>query len=173
MYTAWTEALKNGHQKIDNFKLSIKQIIQPFIDVKGGLIPALHAIQKEYGFLNKESIKTLAKSFNISDAEVIDVITYYDDFRLEKQGEYIIKVCQAEACQSLGCRELWENLRSHFQLEHKETSNDHLVTLKEVFCLGNCALSPSVMINKDVIGRANQEKILAHLSARQNNLKND
>ena len=173
MFTAWTEALKNGHQIIDTFKLSIKQIIQPFVAVKGGLIPALHKVQKEFGFLNKESIKTLAKSFNISDAEVIDVITYYDDFKLEKQGEYIIRVCQAEACQSLGCRELWDTLRSHFQLEQDETSKDYSVTLKEVFCLGNCALSPSVMINKDVIGRANSEKILSYLSTRQNNSKND
>ncbi len=153
--------------------MSIKQIILPFVDVKGGLIPALHAVQKEFSYVSKESIKTLAKSFNISDAEVIDVITYYDDFKLEKQGRYIIKVCQAEACQSLGCRDLWDTLRSHFQLEHDETSNDYSVTLKEVFCLGNCALSPSVMINKDVIGRANSEKIYAYLSARQNNSKND
>ena len=173
MFTAWTEALKNGHQIINNFKLSIKQTIQPFVTVKGGLIPALHKVQKEFGFLNKESIKTLAKSFNISTAEVIDVITYYDDFKLEKQGEYIIKVCQAEACQSLGCRDLWDTLRSHFQLEQDETSKDYLITLKEVFCLGNCALSPSVMINKDVIGRADSEKILAYLSARQNNSKDD
>ena len=153
--------------------MSIKQIILPFVDVKGGLIPALHAVQKEFSYVSKESIKTLAKSFNISDAEVIDVITYYDDFKLGKQGRYIIKVCQAEACQSLGCRDLWDTLRSHFQLEHDETSNDYSVTLKEVFCLGNCALSPSVMINKDVIGRANSEKIYAYLSARQNNSKND
>ena len=153
--------------------MSIKQIIDPFIDIKGGLIPALHAVQKEFGFLNKENIKTLAKSFNISDAEVIDVITYYDDFKLEIQGQYVIKVCQAEACQSLGCRDLWDTLKSHFQLEHNETSNDYSVTLKEVFCLGNCALSPSVMINKDVIGRANSEKILTYLSRRQNNFKND
>ena len=103
---------------IDNFKLSIKQIILPFVDIKGGLMPALHAVQKEFGYLSKESIKTLAKSFNISDAEVIDVITYYDDFKLEKEGQYIIKVCQAEACQSLGCRDLWDTLRSHFQLQH-------------------------------------------------------
>ena len=136
-------------------------------------MPALHAVQKELGYLSKESIKTLAKLFNISDAEVIDVITYYDDFKLEKQGQYIIKVCQAEACQSLGCRDLWDTLRSHFQLQQDETSNEYSVTLKEVFCLGNCALSPSVMINKDVIGRANSEKILAYLSARQSNSKND
>jgi len=51
-------------------------------------MPALHAVQKELGHLDNECIKTLAKSFNISNAEVIDVITYYDDFRLEKEGQF-------------------------------------------------------------------------------------
>jgi formate dehydrogenase subunit gamma len=153
--------------------LNIRQIIQPFVDVKGGLMPALHAVQKELGHLDNECIQTLAKSFNISNAEVIDVITYYDDFRLEKEGQYIIKVCQAEACQSLGCRTLLDTLKSHFELDIGQTSNDHSVTLKEVFCLGNCALSPSVMINEDVIGRASSEKILAYLSEKQNISHND
>ena len=153
--------------------MNIKQIIQPFVDVKGGLIPALHAVQKKLGHLDNECIQTLAKSFNISNAEVIDVITYYDDFRLEKEGQYIIKVCQAEACQSLGCRALLDTLKHHFELNSGETSNDHLVTLKEVFCLGNCALSPSVMINEDIIGRASSEKILAYLSEKKNNSNND
>jgi formate dehydrogenase subunit gamma len=153
--------------------LNIEKIIEPYIEIQGGLIPALHAVQNDTGYLDIQSIKTIADGFNISTAEVIDVITYYDDFRLEKEGQYIIKVCQAEACQSLGCRTLLDTLKSHFELDLDETSNDHLVTLKEVFCLGNCALSPSVMINEDIIGRASSEKILAYLSEKKNNSNND
>ena len=153
--------------------MNIDKIIEPYIEIQGGLIPALHAVQNDTGYLDIQSIKTIADSFNISTAEVIDVITYYDDFRLEKEGQYIIKVCQAEACQSLGCRTLLDTLKSHFELNLDETSNDHLVTLKEVFCLGNCALSPSVMINEDIIGRASSEKILAYLSEKKNNSNND
>ena len=153
--------------------MNIEKIIEPYIEIQGGLIPALHAVQNDTGYLDIQSIKTIADGFNISTAEVIDVITYYDDFRLEKEGQYIIKVCQAEACQSLGCRTLLDTLKSHFELDLDETSNDHLVTLKEVFCLGNCALSPSVMINEDIIGRASSEKILAYLSEKKNNSNND
>jgi formate dehydrogenase subunit gamma len=153
--------------------LNIEKIIEPYIEIQGGLIPALHAVQNVTGYLDVQSIKTIADGFNISTAEVIDVITYYDDFRLEKEGQYIIKVCQAEACQSLGCRTLLDTLKSHFELDLDEMSNDHLVTLKEVFCLGNCALSPSVMINEDIIGRASSEKVLAYLSEKKNNSNND
>ena len=153
--------------------MNIEKIIEPYIEIQGGLIPALHAVQNDTGYLDIQSIKTIADGFNISTAEVIDVITYYDDFRLKKEGQYIIKVCQAEACQSLGCRTLLDTLKSHFELNLDETSNDHLVTLKEVFCLGNCALSPSVMINEDIIGRASSEKILAYLSEKKNNSNND
>ena len=153
--------------------MNIEKIIEPYIEIQGGLIPALHAVQNDTGYLDIQSIKTIADGFNISTAEVIDVITYYDDFRLEKEGQYIIKVCQAEACQSLGCRTLLDTLKSHFELDLDETSNDHLVTLKEVFCLGNCALSPSVMINEDIIGRASSEKVLAYLSEKKNNSNND
>ena len=153
--------------------MNIEKIIEPYIGIQGGLIPALHAVQDNTGYLDIQSIKTIADGFNISTAEVIDVITYYDDFRLEKAGQYIIKVCQAEACQSLGCRALLDALKHHFELDLGETSNDHLVTLKEVFCLGNCALSPSVMINEDIIGRASSEKILAYLSEKKNNSNND
>ena len=153
--------------------MNIEKIIEPYIEIQGGLIPALHAVQNVTGYLDVQSIKTIADGFNISTAEVIDVITYYDDFRLEKEGQYIIKVCQAEACQSLGCRTLLDTLKSHFELDLDETSNDHLVTLKEVFCLGNCALSPSVMINEDIIGRASSKKILTYLAEKKNNSNND
>ena len=153
--------------------MNIEKVIEPYIKIQGGLIPALHAVQNDTGYLDIQSIKTIADGFNISTAEVIDVITYYDDFRLKKEGQYIIKVCQAEACQSLGCRTLLDTLKSHFKLNLGETSNDHLISLKEVFCLGNCALSPSVMINEDIIGRASSEKILAYLSEKKNNSNND
>jgi len=91
------------------------------------------------------------------------VITFYDDFRLAPIGKNIIKICQAEACQSQNCKQLLGDLTSYFGLEIDETSADSKITLKEVFCLGNCAIGPSVMINDTVIGEATAEKIIDHL----------
>jgi len=141
----------------------LKNIINPFLDKKGGLMPALHAVQDHLGFISKDNIRELAIAFNCSQAEVIDVITFYDDFRLKAIGKNIIKICQAEACQSQNCKELLHNLTSHFGLNINETSNDLNITLKEVFCLGNCAIGPSVMINNMVIGEATTEKVVNQL----------
>tara|TARA_B110000438_G_scaffold197070_1_gene188592 strand:+ start:537 stop:1007 length:471 start_codon:yes stop_codon:yes gene_type:complete len=142
---------------------NLKKILSPFVDIKGGLMPALHAIQDHLGFISKDNISELAIAFNYSQAEVIDVITFYDDFRLEPIGKNIIKLCQAEACQSQNCKQLLNDVTSYFNLNLDETSSDLNITLKEVFCLGNCALGPSVMINDDVIGEATAEKIIGHL----------
>jgi len=140
-----------------------RNIIKPFVKKKGGLMPALQALQDYLGFISKDNIAELAIAFNYSQAEVIDVITFYDDFRLAPIGKNIIKVCQAEACQSQNCKQLLSDLTSYFGLEMDETSDDLNITLKEVFCLGNCAIGPSVMINNTVIGEATTEKILSHL----------
>ena len=140
-----------------------RNIIKPFVEKKGGLMPALHALQHHLGFISKDNIAELAIAFNCSQAEVIDVITFYDDFRLVPIGKNIIKICQAEACQSQNCKQLLGDLTSYFGLEIDETSDDSKITLKEVFCLGNCAIGPSVMINDTVIGEATAEKIIDHL----------
>ena len=140
-----------------------RNIIKPFVEKKGGLMPALHALQHHLGFISKDNIAKLAIAFNYSQAEVIDVITFYDDFRLVPIGKNIIKICQAEACQSQNCKQLLSDLTSYFSLEMGETSSDLNITLKEVFCLGNCAVGPSVMINDTVIGEATTEKIISHL----------
>ena len=141
----------------------LKNIIAPYLVIKGGLIPAIHAVQEHIGFISKENISQLAESFNYSKAEIVDVITYYDDFRLKPEGKNIIKICQAEACQSLNCSKLLDDITSYFDLNLDETSTDLNITLKEVFCLGNCALGPSVMINDMVIGEATIEKIAKYL----------
>ena len=154
----------------NNFQIIIKimpidsrNIIKPFIEEKGGLMPALHALQDHLGFISKDNIEELAIAFNYSQAEIIDVITFYDDFSLAPIGKNIIKICQAEACQSQNCKQLLSDLTSYFGLEMDETSDDLNITLKEVFCLGNCAVGPSVMINDTVIGEATTKKIVSHL----------
>ena len=142
---------------------SLKAIIEPFTHVEGGLMPALHAIQEEEGYISNDAISELAIAFNYSNAEVLDVLTYYDDFNLKPHGMNIVRICRAEACQSLKSKELTNDLISHFDIKLDETTSDSKITLKEVFCLGNCALGPSVMINETVIGEANKDKVVQFL----------
>ena len=142
---------------------SLKAIIEPFSQLEGGLMPALHAIQEEEGYISNDAISELAIAFNYSKAEVLDVLTYYDDFSQEPLGKNIIRICRAEACQSQKSEELTQELTSHFGLDLHQTSGDSEITIKEVFCLGNCALGPSVMINDSVLGEASKDKVIKFL----------
>jgi formate dehydrogenase subunit gamma len=141
----------------------LRETIKSFAEIEGGLMPALHAVQEMEGHISKNAISELAHVFNQSKAEVLDVLTYYDDFTLEPSGDHVIRVCRAEACQSLNSKELTDELTNHFGLSLGETTGDSRITLKEVFCLGNCALGPSVMIDESVIGEADKDKVLNFL----------
>jgi formate dehydrogenase subunit gamma len=121
-------------------------------DQRGALLPVLHAVQAELGCVPKEAIPVLADEFNLSRADVHGVVTFYHDFRAEPAGRTAVRICRAEACQALGADGLVTYVREA-GLALGETSADGAVTVEEVFCLGNCALGPSVEVNGRLYGR--------------------
>jgi formate dehydrogenase subunit gamma len=108
----------------------------------------------------------VADVLNITRADVQGVVSFYHDFRREPAGRHVIKLCRAEACQSMGSEALAANLERALGIRFGETTPDRSVTLEEVFCLGNCALSPSVMIDGELHGRANEAKVLKLVEVR-------
>ncbi|WP_328446257.1 NAD(P)H-dependent oxidoreductase subunit E [Streptomyces sp. NBC_00386] len=121
-------------------------------DQRGALLPVLHAVQAELGCVPKEAIPVLADEFNLSRADVHGVVTFYHDFRAEPAGRTAVRICRAEACQALGADGLVTYVREA-GLALGETSADGAVTVEQVFCLGNCALGPSVEVNGRLYGR--------------------
>ena len=117
----------------------LEAIVSEHATVRGGLLPALHAVQHRAGFVPRELIPALADAFNIGVAEVHGVISFYHDFRTEPPAGPVVQVCRAEACQARGGREVWESAQAAAIGEDIE--------VREVFCLGNCALGPAVMID--------------------------
>jgi|TARA_R110002096_G_scaffold257381_1_gene451028 formate dehydrogenase subunit gamma len=120
-------------------------IVERFKKMPGGLLECLHAVQAAFGYVPKETVDIMADGFNISRAEVHGVISYYHDFRTSPSGRTVVRVCQAEACQAMGSRELTDRIVDLLGLNVGETSKDY--TLDAVYCFGNCALSPNVEIN--------------------------
>jgi len=118
------------------------------------LVQILQAIVMRYGWVPEETIRQLADELNLSRADVFGVVNYYHDFRTEPPGQHIVKICQAEACQAMGSRALTDHARSTLGAGLHETNDD--VTLEPVYCLGNCACAPAVMINGKTYGRVNQ-----------------
>lgn len=117
------------------------------------LMEILHELQDQLGYIPAETISALAEALNLSRAEVYGVVSFYHDFRKAPGGRHTIKICRAEACQSMGTEALCAHATAKLNTELGGTSADGLVTLEQVFCLGNCALSPTVMVDERLYGK--------------------
>jgi formate dehydrogenase subunit gamma len=125
------------------------------------LVQILQTIVSRFGWVPPETVRQLAEELNLSRADVHGVVEYYHDFRTEEPGKHIVKICQAEACQAMGSRELTEHARKTLAMDMHDTEND--ITLEPVYCLGNCACSPAVMIDGKTYGRVDENRFNALL----------
>ena len=123
------------------------------------LLPVLHALQEEFGSIEADVLPIVAEELNISQAELRGVVSFYHDFRLEPAGRRTLKLCRAEACQSMGCETLSAHLRQRHGLTPGQTTRDGALTLEDVYCLGNCALAPAALLDGELIGRINQQRL--------------
>ena len=135
------------------------QIISQFGAKPELLIQILHAFLERYGHIPEEAVRQLADELNLSRADVHGVVSFYHDFRTEPPGEHIVKICQAEACQAMGSRALTAHAEKAIGTSMHSTSGDGKVTLEPVYCLGNCACSPAIMIDEKVYGRVDNDKL--------------
>ena len=138
----------------------IVRIIEPLKHKPGALLPVLHAIQDELGYIPPEAVPVIAETLNLTRAEVHGVITFYHDFRMEKPGRHIVRICQAESCQAMGSVALTASVRERLGIGFHQTTKDGGFTLEPVYCLGNCALSPSIMVDGNVHGRVTPERFV-------------
>src|ERR1700685_4057352 len=122
-------------------------------DKPGALLPVLHAVQDAIGFVPPEAVGLVASELNLSRAEVHGVVTFYHYFRTRRGGRHVVHLCRAEACQALGAVALETHAKKSLGVDFHGTSADGAVTLEPVYCLGNCALCPSLMIDDELKGR--------------------
>ena len=133
--------------------------IDELAHLPGALLPVLHAIQEEFGFIPQESVALIAERLNLSIAEVHGVISFYHDFRRQPAGRHVLKLCRAEACQSVGADQLIHHVEKQASIKLGETTADGALTVEQVFCLGNCALSPAALLDGKPYGRLTREKV--------------
>lgn len=120
------------------------------------LVQVLVTIVREYGWIAASDIRQLADILNLSRAEVHGVVEYYHDFRTSPPRKHVVKLCRAEACQAMGARELEA---------HAQGAVEENVTIEPVYCLGNCACAPAVMINGTTHGRVDAARFDALVGA--------
>lgn len=136
----------------------VASAIRKYADVPGGLMPLLHEIQAGLGYIPKDSVVSIASGMGLSRAEVHGVISFYHDFHDQPRGRTTIHLCRAEACQAMGSRQLEVHVKARLGIDFGGTTEDGRFSLEPVYCLGNCACSPSIRIGDDVFARVDANR---------------
>jgi len=125
----------------------------------GPLLPLLHALQKELGFIPPEAVRHIASALNLSRAEVHGVISFYHYFRQHPPGRHVIRLCRAEACHATGCEATEAQAFASLGVDYHGTSADGQFTLEPAYCLGNCAAGPSMLVDDTLYGRVTPSRL--------------
>jgi formate dehydrogenase subunit gamma len=136
----------------------VDEIVAGLADKPGALMPVLHAVNERIGYIPPAAVPAIARALNLSRAEVHGVISFYHYFRTERPGRKIIRVCRAESCQAMGAVALAEHIRARLGIDFGQTTGNGDFTLEPVYCLGNCACSPAIVVGDDLYGRVNPER---------------
>jgi formate dehydrogenase subunit gamma len=145
----------------------VSAIIAKHQNLAGALLPILHAIQDELGYVPGEAVPLIAQGLNLSRAEVHGVISYYHHFRQAPAGKHVLQVCRAEACQAVGGEALAAHVQAALGCGFHETSADGQFTLEPVYCLGQCACGPNIMLDDRLHARVSHDKLDRLLQAKR------
>ncbi|MEQ1636025.1 MAG: formate dehydrogenase subunit gamma [Methylococcales bacterium] len=146
-------------------QLTIQNIAAGLKDKPGALLPILHAIQNELGYIPPDSVPDIADALNLSRAEVHGVISFYHYFRDTPPGKKTVQLCRAESCQAMGGKQLEAHVKNRLGIDYHETTADGQFSLEPVYCLGNCACSPAMQIGDEIYGRVSAATFDAAVSA--------
>lgn len=142
----------------------VRSIVKAHRTARGALLPILHEIQREFGYIDPECVPVVAAELNLSRADVHGVVTFYRDFRPEPAGSTTVRLCRAEACQAVGAEALVADVEQVFGIKVGQTTPDGSVTLDQTFCLGNCALGPAAQVNGKTYGRLDRGRLFEILA---------
>ena len=137
---------------------SLHAALSSMPDEQASLLPILHSIQDRLGYVPKDIVQDIAEHLHLSRAEVHGVITFYHHFRQTPPAKHVVRVCRAEACQSMGGNALADHATRSLQTGFHGETADGAITLEAVYCLGNCACAPSVMVGDTVHGRVSPQR---------------
>jgi formate dehydrogenase subunit gamma len=139
----------------------VEEIVAAHTHLEGPLLPILHAVQAAFGFVPRDAIPVIAKALNVTRAEVFGVVSFYHDFREQPPGRRVVKLCRAEACQSMGGKALADEMLKHLRVDWNGTAADGSVTVEPVYCLGLCSVAPAALVDGAPHGKLDAKRLLA------------
>ncbi|MGH8258737.1 MAG: formate dehydrogenase subunit gamma [Steroidobacteraceae bacterium] len=143
---------------------AVRRVLAQMKSRPGPLLEVLHGIQHDLGHIPAAAVPLIAEELNLSRAEVHGVISFYHHFRSAPPGRHTVQICRAESCQAMGAAGLAEHAKRRLGIELEQTTADGSISLESVYCLGQCACSPAIMIDQEVFGRVTPEGLDALLA---------
>jgi formate dehydrogenase subunit gamma len=137
---------------------TVSSIVERLKDEPGALLPVLHAVQDALGYIPPAAVPIIAEGLNLSRAEVHGVISFYHYFRDTKPGRHTIHLCRAEACQSMNQKATEAHAKQKLGVDYHGTTPNGAFTFEPVYCLGNCAASPAMMVDGELYGRVTPDR---------------
>jgi formate dehydrogenase subunit gamma len=135
-----------------------RETIEELRGLEGPLLPILHALQDRFGYVDARAVGMIAKSLNLSRAEVFGTLSFYHDFRKQPPLGHAIKLCRAEACQARGAEELAARLEQKHGLKIDGGYRNGLA-VDTVYCLGNCAIGPNALFDGEIFARLDEARL--------------
>jgi formate dehydrogenase subunit gamma len=135
----------------------VLEVIGQLRELPGALLPVLHGVQDALGHVPAGAVALIASELNLSRAEVHGVVTFYHYFRDTPPGKQVLQLCRAEACQAVGAAALEVHVKRKLGVDFHQTTADGRYTLEPVYCLGNCACGPSLMLDQELHGRVDAQ----------------
>lgn len=152
-------ARTTGDDPGDADRARVLAIVERHRHRDGPLLEILHEVQRALGCVPRPAVAIIAEALNLSRAEVHGVVTFYHFFREAPPGARVLRLCRAEACQSMSSRALEEHATRRLGIKCGETTPDGRITLEAVYCLGLCACAPAAMLDGEVHGRVTAERL--------------
>jgi len=137
----------------------IEEIKKRYPDRRAALLPALHIVQREFGWLSDEAMRSVAKALNLTEAEVKGTASFYSMFRFRPMGRHIIQLCTNVSCMLLGAERLVDHLKHRYGLEPGGTTEDRRFSLMIMECIGACGTAPAMLVNNDFYDNLTEERI--------------
>ncbi|BDU21929.1 formate dehydrogenase subunit gamma [Dyella sp. GSA-30] len=149
----------------EEIRAAVLEVTDRLKDLPGALLPVLHGVQEALGYVPEDAVPLIAREMNLSRADVHGVISFYHFFRSHPSGRRVIYVCRAESCQAMGAVTLEKHIKQRLGVDFHQTTADGAYTLEPVYCLGNCACSPAIMVDDELQGRMTPARFDAWLDA--------
>jgi formate dehydrogenase subunit gamma len=143
---------------------AVREVCARLAVLPGALLPILHGVQQALGYVPPDAVPVIARELNLSVAEVHGVVSFYHYFRTTPRGRHVVHLCRAEACQAVGGRVLEAHAKRALGIDFHGTTVDGAISLEPVYCLGNCALGPTLMIDEQLQGRVSTQRFDALMS---------